>query len=226
MATLGDVVIPNVTLGQLMQSAPGTTNVPTVSPQQVATASPTLGDAIKKPKIQWWQIAGVLGDALQAANGGKGSFVPEFLDQREKQAELQQNYDLAERKFNNELEVARYNRDHPAPTSFQQNVGYLQQNYPDRVDSYVSKETNDTLWRQDPATGQFIPYDPTPAAPTKPVGKLTPIAPTISNTPAPALGASGLPTTLTPQQYQATVNAMGKASTDAWMARNGIKVGA
>lgn len=42
--------------------------------------------------------------------------------------------------------------------------------------------------------------------------------------PAPALGSNGLPATLTPQQYQATVASMGKAATDAWLAQNGITV--
>jgi hypothetical protein len=61
-------------------------------------------------------------------------------------------------------------------------------------------------------------------APSAPVGKLTPIQPTIQNTPAPPLGANGLPTALSRAQYQATVNAMGKAQTDDWMRRNNIQV--
>lgn len=42
--------------------------------------------------------------------------------------------------------------------------------------------------------------------------------------PAPALGPNGLPATLTPQQYQATIASMGKAKTDAWLKQNGITV--
>ena len=63
------------------------------------------------------------------------------------------------------------------------------------------------------------------AAPQRPVGKLTPIEPTIGTTPAPELGANGFPTVLTQQQYQATVASMGKAATDAWMQRNNIRIG-
>lgn len=63
------------------------------------------------------------------------------------------------------------------------------------------------------------------SAPTKPVGRLTPIEPTMQNTPAPQTGANGFPSVLSPQQYQATVNAMGKEKTDAWMQRNGIRMG-
>jgi len=42
--------------------------------------------------------------------------------------------------------------------------------------------------------------------------------------PAPALGSNGLPSTLTPQQYQAIVNVKGKAATDAYLSQNGIVV--
>lgn len=42
--------------------------------------------------------------------------------------------------------------------------------------------------------------------------------------PAPALGPNGLPTTLTPDQYRVTVDALGKDKTDAWMRDNGITV--
>lgn len=42
--------------------------------------------------------------------------------------------------------------------------------------------------------------------------------------PAPALGPNGLPTTLTPDQYRVTVEALGKAKTDAWMKESGITV--
>lgn len=42
--------------------------------------------------------------------------------------------------------------------------------------------------------------------------------------PAPQTGANGIPATLTPEQYDATVAAMGKAQTDAWMQQNGVTV--
>lgn len=48
--------------------------------------------------------------------------------------------------------------------------------------------------------------------------------PTVENTPAPTLGANGMPATLTRQQYQAVVAAKGQAATDAWARRNGIRV--
>jgi hypothetical protein len=48
---------------------------------------------------------------------------------------------------------------------------------------------------------------------------------TIQNTPAPELGANGMPQVLSRQQYQATVASMGQAATDAWMQRNNIRMG-
>lgn len=52
-----------------------------------------------------------------------------------------------------------------------------------------------------------------------------PVEPTMQNTPAPALGANGMPQVLSAAQYQATVASMGKAATDAWMQRNNIRIG-
>lgn len=49
-------------------------------------------------------------------------------------------------------------------------------------------------------------------------------APTTQNTPAPDLGANGMPTVLTRQQYQAVVNAKGQAATDAWVQRNNVRI--
>lgn len=52
-------------------------------------------------------------------------------------------------------------------------------------------------------------------------------APTRSNTPAPALGANGLPSVLTPQQYEALVNDSGgnRAAVNDYLTRMGIRVG-
>lgn len=47
----------------------------------------------------------------------------------------------------------------------------------------------------------------------------------MGGTPAPQLNAQGDPTRLTPQQYQAIVNSMGRQAADAYIARNGIAVG-
>lgn len=51
-----------------------------------------------------------------------------------------------------------------------------------------------------------------------------PSTPTISDTPAPQVGANGQPTTLTQAQYQAIVAAKGQAAADDWAQRNGVRV--
>lgn len=60
--------------------------------------------------------------------------------------------------------------------------------------------------------------------PSAPVGKLTPVQPTIENTPAPQLNANGMPSALTRAQYQAVEERMGRADTEAWARRNNIRV--
>ena len=47
---------------------------------------------------------------------------------------------------------------------------------------------------------------------------------TIENTPAPQLMENGIPAVLTRAQYNATVQAMGKAQTDDWMRRNNVRL--
>jgi hypothetical protein len=77
------------------------------------------------------------------------------------------------------------------------------------------------------ATGQgpiAVPRSTLGGVPSAPVGRLTPLGPTTQNTPAPQLGANGMPTTLSRQQYQAVVQSMGQAETDAWARRNNIRV--
>lgn len=49
-------------------------------------------------------------------------------------------------------------------------------------------------------------------------------APNMMNTPAPDLGANGMPQVITREQYQVLVSAKGKEATDAMMARNNIQV--
>jgi hypothetical protein len=49
-------------------------------------------------------------------------------------------------------------------------------------------------------------------------------APNMVNTPAPDLGANGMPQVISMQQYQAIAGQKGKAATDAMLARNNIQV--
>lgn len=108
----------------------------------------------------------------------------------------------------------------------QDNAGNMWQ-YDKRTGQFADRpnfvDPNERIYMQD---GQMVRVpNQFQREPTAPVGKLTPIAPTIQNTPPPKLGANGLPATLTRQQYEATVAELGKAKTDEWMHRNNIQIG-
>jgi hypothetical protein len=78
------------------------------------------------------------------------------------------------------------------------------------------------------ATGQgpvAVPRGSLGGIPSAPVGRLTPIGPTMQSTPAPQVGASGMPTSVSRAQYQAIVAEMGEAETAEWARRNNIRVG-
>jgi hypothetical protein len=47
----------------------------------------------------------------------------------------------------------------------------------------------------------------------------------LQDTKAPELGAGGIPSVLTRAQYDAIVEVKGKGETDAWMLRNGVRLG-
>jgi hypothetical protein len=50
------------------------------------------------------------------------------------------------------------------------------------------------------------------------------LPPSAKDVPPPRLGPNGLPTSLTPDQYRVTAEALGKAKTDKWIKDNNIKI--
>lgn len=154
----------------------------------VSPAATALGARPDTGPKTWQKVVGTLGDALQALGGGQGTFLPMLLEAQRRAEEQQQAYDMAEKQFGYKLKLAQWERDNPKPeqpTDFQRNYDWLAQKFPEKASDYLSRQTNDTLWRQGP-DGQFYPYDPTPTTPTKPVGKLTPIPETNSSAPQPS----------------------------------------
>jgi hypothetical protein len=118
----------------------------------------------------------------------------------------------------------------PPPPRFEQdNAGNVW-----ALDPMTGKPMGDAPTFVDPTERQIFqngamvtipnPFAGRQAAPLRPVGKLTPIGPTIENTPAPQLNANGMPTSLSRAQYDAVVQRMGKADTEAWARRNNIRV--
>lgn len=84
---------------------------------------------------------------------------------------------------------------------------------PNKLPSPLTKQQYDAL---PPGTEYFDPRDNK----VKRKGGSNPLA----GVPAPQLDASGKPTSLTQAQYQAVVQAKGKAKTDAWLQANNITV--
>jgi hypothetical protein len=122
----------------------------------------------------------------------------------------------------------------PAPTEFARLIAErdaLPRGSPQRAefDKYIQSKGDQFITANLPTGFYAGPQSGFAAAmqggvPTAPVGKLTPIEPTVQNTPAPELGANGMPAALTRQQYNAVVAAKGRAATDDWARRNNITV--
>ena len=58
----------------------------------------------------------------------------------------------------------------------------------------------------------------------RPAPPVTPVEPTLENTPQPTLGPNGLPQYLSPAQYTIISKQLGKEKTDAWIKQNNIVV--
>lgn len=56
----------------------------------------------------------------------------------------------------------------------------------------------------------------------RPAPPVAPVEATMENTPRPELGPNGVPSRLTPAQYEVYVKSLGKDKTDAWMQRHNI----
>lgn len=108
-------------------------------------------------------------------------------------------------------------QDDPKPGSFE----WYQTATPEQRAQYDAyNPVTVTTW-QGPS---IIPRSSLGGTPTAPVGKLTPIGPTIESTPAPQLNANGMPSVLSRAQYEAVLQRMGQAETEAWARRNNIRV--
>lgn len=175
-------------------------------------------------------IAGSIGDALLQMNGMR----PVYAQAMQQQMAAKRQQQEQQQQWQQWVAQQEYKRANPDPTTLEQNVGAFQNFTPEQRAAYAQMQEA----QQGPVTltlpGNRVYSGPRSglgaalggvATPTAPVGKLTPIEPTIRDTPAPQIGASGMPQMLTQQQYQATVQAMGKDKTDAWMLRNGIRIG-
>lgn len=216
-----------------------------VTPQQSGiTLTPQASEVLQgnapMPKPQsFWQggnrftgrdaLAGVLaaiGDGLRGWSGGPTGAVEGLIagrlapgqqaaalaaEQRKRAA------DLADYEAKKGIDARYATPDAPKPGSFEwyQTATPEQRAIYDQYNPVIA-----TTW-QGPTP---IPRSRLGGVPSAPVGKLTPLGPTIQNTPAPQLNAQGNPTSLSHAQYQAIVAEMGQSQTDDYLRRYNIRV--
>ena len=99
----------------------------------------------KKPGLfgqggKGWMALGLIGDALQSMDGGRGTYMPAMLDMREQaareKARLDQIRAQAEAKAQDRVNARndwvwqqQWQRDNPSPTALMQNDAFLRQQY-------------------------------------------------------------------------------------------------
>ncbi len=173
-------------------------------------------------------IAGIIGDSLASISGGAPVFTQNLMAQRQADAsEAQWNRRQAETRTANRedqrWEWENRPREAPTPGSFGWYQGASDAERA-RYDEYnpVTVATGQgpvRVPRNRPAAGATVSREALGLPP------LQAPAPTMQNTPSPQLNAQGVPPVLSQAQYMAVVAARGQAETDAWMARNGVRVG-
>lgn len=188
--------------------------------------------------LKWQDVAGIIGDALSAANGRPGIYGQTLAEQRQRDFELKRMQAQRQAGMQDWIAQQQWERANPKPVNndtVNDFLWYKNLSPEDRAlygqmhPQYITADNGDGTKTVVPVTpGMFGQQQTQNLPPARPVGKLTPLGaqqPTIQNTPAPQLGANGIPAVLTRAQYQATVNALGKEATDAWMQRHGVQLG-
>jgi hypothetical protein len=167
---------------------------------------------------------GVLGDALQGFGGGKGSYVPMLLAEKQQRREIELAESERQRNVADWIAKQRYSADHPEPTALERNVAAFQNFTPEQRAVYGQMQEA----QQGPVTltlpGNRIYSGPRSGLPSALGAQQPENQPTIQNTPAPTMGANGTPSYLTPEQYKAVEASMGPERTAAWAAQHRIPI--
>jgi hypothetical protein len=125
-------------LAGILQGAPQS-----IAPGEMSIQIPSLPDMSKKPGAfskggKGWQIMGIIGDALQTAGGGRGTYAPFVADQQEREDLARQRLQemMARRQERqedraNSLEdwqiKQQWERDNPAPTQMTETERLIEQ---------------------------------------------------------------------------------------------------
>lgn len=191
-------------------------------------------------------VLGTIGDALMMREGMGPVYTPLRMQRREDDEKRRREEEQAARMQQALQGIGR------TPQEIDAIMAGAGDYLPKETKPATQQDNAGNVWAKDPKTGEwrvdFI--DPTPKiynqgssvvnVPNPLFGRnprdIPPIGSRVSagdifggattaNTPAPQVGENGMPSVLTRQQYEATVNAMGRQQTDDWMRRNNIRLG-
>lgn len=174
----------------------------------------------------WGGKVAALGSALQ----GDVNAIPGYhAQQQAQQAQAAQNAEVLRRQSMMQAQraqdaqsLAEYRA--TLPTAQQKNFDGFQAMDPAQQAEFLKYQDAVNPLGSIGPDGRFYNRPRASQAPTRPVGKLTPIQPTTQNTQPPQLGSNGMPATLTRAQYDAVVNARGRQATEEWARRHNIRV--
>lgn len=181
-------------------------------------------------------LAGSIGDVLMQANGFEPTFAPTMalrrqMELQQQRAQQQREYDWQDWQRKQEWERANPKPSTAQPYRWEDNAGNVWEYGQDGQPKRIFTDTVPKYYIQgDQALQIPNPYATQGASQNRPkIGETVRLdqldPPSINNTPAPQTGANGFPATLTRDQYQAVVDQMGQVATDAWMARNNVRLG-
>lgn len=183
----------------------------------------------------WGEKLAMIGSVLTGDGGNSPALAPyilrrqqEILAQRQQQ---ERDYEWQDWQRKQEWERANPKPSTAQPYRWEDNAGNVWEYGQDGQPKRIFTDTVPKYYIQgDQALQIPNPYATQGASQNRPkIGETVRLdqldPPSINNTPAPQTGANGFPATLTRDQYQAVVNQMGQAATDAWMARNNVRLG-
>jgi len=183
----------------------------------------------------WGEKLAMIGSVLTGDGGNSVALAPYMLRRQQElasqRAQQQRSQEWEDWQRKQEWERANPKPSTAQPYRWEDNAGnvweYGQDGKPKRIfTDTVPKyyiQGDQALQIPNPWATQGAQSDRPAIGSTVRLDELDP--PSINNTPAPQTGASGFPATLTRDQYQAVVAQMGQAATDAWMARNNVRLG-